>query len=158
MAHGICCVRGRKEANHKLRIRGIETSILPSTCVLNLESARHGLQKLRGICPVSHWKLSSQMLLLYRLLSDYYFRCSAALQISSLCTTNSSQRDLWFATDVGALACLPLYYDYLRHVTKSARIPFATSCHQKRAYYNDLHLATVSIAHDVTFTRIRISV
>jgi len=31
-------------------------------------------------------------------------------KISSLCTTNSPQRDLWFTTDIGALACLPLCY------------------------------------------------
>jgi len=34
-------------ANHNLRTRGTETSILPCNCDLNLESASHGLQKLR---------------------------------------------------------------------------------------------------------------
>jgi len=44
---GICRVRGWKEADHTLRTRSTETSIMSGNCVLNLDSASHGLQKLR---------------------------------------------------------------------------------------------------------------
>ena len=73
--------------------------------------------------------------------------------MSSLCTTNSSQRDEWFTTGTGTQACFPFI------------LRLITSCHQKRAYNNYLHVATVAIVffifrlcaifmHDVTLSRI----
>jgi len=44
---GFCIIIWGKEADHKLRTHGTETSILSGNFVLNLESASNGLQKLR---------------------------------------------------------------------------------------------------------------
>jgi len=56
------------------------------------------------------------------------------------------------------LASLYIRTTYVMSAKARVYLLFDTSCHQKRAYNNDLHVATGAIAHDVTFTRIRLSV
>ena len=100
---------------------GIEPTIPSSNCVLNLESASH------GYCLLTMGNMCCNTLKNYLRRCFYYnasyliitYRCITPLQMS-LCTTNSSQRDLfqnWYRR-----AGLPPFI-----------LRLITSCHQKRA-------------------------